>query len=215
MMVTKLTASKRVQGRWYVDFDTGESMKVTDTLVTEFVLTPGRELSDGEYTELREVAVVAAAKSRALNILGAKMCSSGQLRHRLIELGETQEIADETVEWCFEMQLLDDTEYARQVVAGYFARGYGARKIRDELYKRRVPRELWDNALEHVNSGSFAAMRALEIVEQKLRGEKPDYDDRRKLGAMLARRGFSWDEINAAFTLYAENVNQKDLEIDE
>jgi len=215
MTVTKLTASKRVQGRWYVDFDTGESMKVTDALVAEFALAPERELSDDEYTELREVAVVAAAKSRALNILGAKMCSSGQLRHRLIELGETQEIADETVEWCFEMQLLDDKEYARQVVAGYYSRGYGTRKIRDELYRRRVPRELWDDALEYVSGGGFAAKRAFELLEQKLRGEKPDYDDRRRLGAGLARRGFSWDEINEAFSLYKESADDGETDFED
>ena len=215
MTVTKLTASKRVQGRWYAEFDSGETMKVTDALVAEFALTPGRELTDDEYDELREVAVVAAAKSRALNILGAKMCSSGQLRQRLVELGETQEIADETVEWCFEMQLLDDKEYARQVAAGYFSRGYGARKIRDELYRRRVPREYWDDAIEYTESGGYAARRAFEILQQKLRGETPDYNDRRKHGATLARRGFSWDEINEAFSLYNENAENEDIDFED
>ena len=211
MTVTKLTASKRVQGRWYVDFDTGESMKVTDALIAEFALVPARELTDDEYSELHEVAVVTAAKSRALNILGAKMCSSGQLRHRLVELGDTEETADEVIEWCFEMQLLDDTEYARQIVTGYSDRGYGERKIRDELYRRRVPREHWDDALEYVRGGGYAAARVLEIMKQKLRGETPDFNDRRKLGATLARRGYSWDEINTAFSMYAKRLDNEDM----
>ena len=38
--------------------------------------------------------------------------------------------------------------YAAQVVRYYSAKGYGERKLRDELYRRGVPRELWDEALE-------------------------------------------------------------------
>ena len=215
MTVTKLTSSKRVQGRYYVDFESGETLRVTDALISEFSLAPERELTDEEYTDLRESAALAGAKSRALHILGAKMCSSGELKQRLVEFGENEDTAEEVCDWCAQMGLLDDVEYARQVALGYAARGYGARKIRDELYRRRVPRELWEDALEALSEGETAAERALEHIKKKLRGEKPDYDDRRKIGAALARRGFSWDEINAAFLLYAENANSEDLDFDE
>ena len=215
MTVTKLTASKRVQGRYYIDFESGETLHVTDALIAEFALSPERELTSEEYNDLRERAVEAGAKSRALHILGAKMCSSGELKRRLVELGENADTAEEVCEWCVEIGLVDDVEYARQVVEGYSARGYGARKIRDELYRRRVPRELWDGALEIVNDGEPAAERALEFLEKKLRGEAPDRDDRHKIGAALARRGFSWDEINAAFSLYIERADQEDLDFDD
>lgn len=213
--VEKLTASRRVQGRYYALFDSGETLKVTDALILQFALAPERELSDEEFAELRECAVEEGAKSRALHILGAKMCSSGQLKRRLVELGETPDTADEVCDWCIEMGLIDDAEYARQVAESYSSRGYGAMKIRDELYRRRVPRDYWDDALECAGDESDAAERALELIEKKLRGETPDRDDRRKIGASLARRGFSWDEINAAFSLYAENADFGDDAFDD
>ena len=46
------------------------------------------------------------------------------------------------------MGFLNDALYAEQVVRHYSAKGYGLRKLRDELYRRGVPRELWDEALE-------------------------------------------------------------------
>ena len=36
---------------------------------------------------------------------------------------------------------------ARMVVRHYAAKGYGPRKIRDELYRRGVPREFWEDAM--------------------------------------------------------------------
>ncbi len=204
MTVVKLTASKRVKGRFYVDFESGETLKVTDSLISEFGLAPERELTGDEFSELRELTVKANAKSRALRILGAKMRSSGELKRRLIELGESEETAGEVCEWCADMGLIDDAEYARQVISDYASRGYGMRKIRDELYRRRVPRELWDELLEEAEDLEDAAGRALEFINKKLRGGAPDRDDRRKISAALGRRGFSWDDINAAFSLYAD-----------
>ena len=47
-----------------------------------------------------------------------------------------------------ELGFLNDASYAEQVVRHYSAKGYGLRKLRDELYRRGVPRELWDEALD-------------------------------------------------------------------
>lgn len=210
MTVKKLTASKRIPGRYYVDFYNGETLRLTDELVVRYGLAPERELTADEFDALRTEAVDVNAKSRALNILGAKMCSSGFLKRRLVELGETPDTAEEVCEWCIDMGLIDDAEYARQIASGYFSRGYGFRKIRDEFYRRRVPRELWDEALETLENNENAAQNAVGFIEKKLNGAAPDRENRRKIASSLLRRGFSWDEINSAFSLYAESVDDND-----
>ena len=83
--------------------------------------------------------------------------------------------------------------YAAQVVRYYSAKGYGERKLRDELYRRGIPRELWDEALEGAADPSAAIE---EFLRKKWRGTLPD-DPRelKKASDALARRGYSWSDI--------------------
>jgi len=145
-------------------------------------------------------------KKRAMNVLSARQLTRAAMEKRLIELGETSENAADAADWLVEIGLINDAEYAAELVRGCVRRGFGARRIRDELYKRRVPRELWDDALAEIEDGETVAS-AVAFIERKLRGDAPDFDDKRKIGAALARRGHSWSDINAAFAEYAENLD--------
>ena len=92
-----------------------------------------------------------------------------------------------------ELGFLNDAAYAAQVVRYYSAKGYGERKLRDELYRRGIPRELWDEALEGAADPSAAIE---EFLRKKWRGTLPD-DPRelKKASDALARRGYSWSDI--------------------
>ncbi|MDR3209311.1 MAG: RecX family transcriptional regulator, partial [Oscillospiraceae bacterium] len=147
MVITKLTASKRVPGRFYVDFDDGATLRVPELVVSEYALYPERELDAAEYESVRAESETGLARQRALRVLGSRVMSRGEMEARLIKLGETEETAAETAEWLSDIGLIDDLEYARAIARGYSRRGYGSRRVRDELYKRRIPRGMWDEAL--------------------------------------------------------------------
>ena len=103
---------------------------------------------------------------------------------------EEQKVANDRME---ELGFLNDAAYAAQVVRYYSAKGYGERKLRDELYRRGIPRELWDEALEGAADPSAAIE---EFLRKKWRGTLPD-DPRelKKASDALARRGYSWSDI--------------------
>ncbi|MDR0905975.1 MAG: recombination regulator RecX [Oscillospiraceae bacterium] len=150
-------------------------------------------------------------KKRAMNILGARVLTRGAMEKRLKELGESDEDAADAADWLVEIGLIDDAAYAAELVRGCVRRGFGARRIRDEMYRRLVPRELWDDALAEIEDGETVAS-AEAFIERKLRGETPDFDDKRKIGAALARRGHSWSDINAAFANYIEGLDEENEE---
>ena len=82
----------------------------------------------------------------------------------------------------------------------YSAKGYGERKLRDELYRRGVPRDCWDGALEGL-SGPEEAIDA--FLQKKLRGaELSDPKVRRRAADALARRGYRWEDISAGLRRY-------------
>ena len=100
-----------------------------------------------------------------------------------------------------ELGLLNDGEYARTVVRHYSAQGYGVRKLRDELYRRGVPRELWEDALAELEPDTSGIDR---LLAQKLRGAEPTRENLKRASDYLARRGFGWEEISAAIERYRD-----------
>lgn len=175
---------------------------------------------DGDHdgTELELISEfetkLSKTKKRAVNVLGARQMTRAAMEKRLVELGESAEDAADAADWLAEIGLIDDAAYAAELVRGCVRRGFGARRIRDELYKRLVPRDLWDDALAEIEDGETVAS-AVAFIERKLRGESFDFDDKRKIGAALARRGHSWSDINAAFTEYAEGLDEENEDFEE
>jgi len=141
-----------------------------------------------------------STKKRALRILGNRNFSMQEMERRLVSKGETKENAGEAVKWLVELGYINDADYAGLIVRHYSTKGYGVSRIRDELYKRGIPRDLWDEKLEELNESKMNDA-SLEFLRKKL-GESKDKDDLRRAADALVRRGFSYDEANASINKY-------------
>ena len=150
-------------------------------------------------------------KKRALRMLGKRGFSEREMVKRLVDKGEAQEDAEETVRWLVELGYINDSDYASLIVRHYSGRGYGVSRIRDELYKRGISRELWDDKLDELNDSDLHDF-PLEFLTKKLRGSD-DRDDLRRASDALVRRGFSYDDARAAVSRYLESLETADLEV--
>ena len=142
-----------------------------------------------------EGAALSRTKDRALKLLGARAFGERELYDRLVEKGETEQNAAAAIAWLVELRLLDDAEYAAMLARRYAAKGYGPRRIRDELRRRKLPRELWDEALSELPEQDDTIDKLLRV---RLRSEEPDRAELKRATDALLRRGFNWDEIKAA-----------------
>ena len=68
-------------------------------------------------------------------------------------------------------------------------------KVINELYRRGVPRELWDEALE---TAPDAQETLACVIASKTRGKPLNEKDYKRLSDALLRRGFSWGEVKTA-----------------
>lgn len=147
------------------------------------------------------------ARRKALSLLEKRDYGRDELVSKLVEKGaeapDAEAAADKMVEYGF----VNDEKYAGMVVRHYAAKGYGAARVREELRRRRLPRELWDAALGQMPDNSAAAAA---ILAQKLRGRGADRDALRRAMSALVRRGFSWDEARRAADSYLA-----EMELDE
>lgn len=139
--------------------------------------------------------MVEDTKKRALRMLEKRDYSRGEMIDRLVKKGEAPEDAAAVADRLVELRLLNDENYAAMVVRHYAAKGFGAARIRNELYRRFVPRELWDGVLLDMpdTDGSLDA-----LLRAKLKTPDPDRAELKKATDALRRRGFSWDEIREA-----------------
>jgi regulatory protein len=208
--ITKLTQSEKDPQKYVAEFEDGQRLTVTVALIADFSLYTGRELDGEEYGALISSAASAASKARALRILGARNMSRRELSDRLARKGDSEERAEETADWLEKIGALNDEEYAVLIVRHYAHRGYGESRVRDELYRRGIPRELWEDALANLPDMEDTVYRAFSA---RMSGKKPDRTELKKATDALYRRGFSWDDIKTAIEKY--NAEIKDFSDDD
>ena len=179
--------------------DDGSILRVGEGEVIDFALYAGRELTAEEAESLTRAARSSGLKEKALNLLTVKPQSRKELERKL-EQWEASE--QETAAICDRMEelgLINDASYAAQVVRHYSAKGWGEHKLRDELYRRGVPRELWQQALEQAEDSTDAIDA---FIAKKLTGKQPDRALLKKVSDALVRRGFGWEEVRDALNRY-------------
>ena len=141
------------------------------------------------------------AKARALKLLVRRDYGEAELAAKLVEKGEEPEAAEQAAQRMVELGFVNDENYAGMVVRHYAAKGCGRQRIREELRRRRVPRELWDAALEELPDQTETLYR---LLETRLRGKAPEGEELRRACAYLVRRGFAWDEVREAAARLSE-----------
>jgi regulatory protein len=139
------------------------------------------------------------AKEKALRLLSRRDMSKKELTDKLMEKGVGPDDARRAADRMEELRFIDDGRYAGMVARHYASKGYGLRRIREEFYRRGVPREVWEAALEDLEAPDETLDRLLRL---KLRGREEDPAGLKKACDALARRGFSWEEIQAAAERY-------------
>lgn len=199
MKIVKMTQSKHVSDRWYADLEDGSKIQVNLNMIAEYSLFTGRDLTEAEVKNIRNNAEKTGVKARALRMLGARSMSGKEMFDKLCEKGIEEQIAAETVAWLENLGYINDREYAMMIVKHYAEKGYGRRRIIEELYRRGIEQNLRDEAMESMPETNNAIDA---LVEKKLRGKVPDKKELKKLTDMLARRGFSWSEISGALRRY-------------
>lgn len=200
-MITLTDLKQTGPERFLARFDNGEELRTTLAVVTKLSLYSGRTLTEDELSAVRDASARSRCRQRALRIIGARAMSVKELTDRLKEKGESPENAEDAAQWLLDMRLLDDAQYAAMCVRHYAAKGYGPGKIRNELYRRGIARELWDEALEELPEQDD---RIDALLRRKLKSDTPDRAELRKAADYLYRRGFGRDEIHAALARYSE-----------
>ena len=166
-------------------------MRLYRQTVEDFGLYPGMELDDSQMEALRTGAGKMSARMRAVRIVSATSVSKRDLEERLVRKGEDPRQARQAVEWMSDLNLVDDSQMAAQVVSRCISKGYGLSRARQALYEKKVPREYWEDALADYPDQSE---KIEEFLKSRLSDQPDEREVRRAVDALL-RRGHRWAEI--------------------
>ena len=195
MRIERIEKSKHKQERVLVFLEGGDLLRITGAELLRFGLYKGMDLSPALVVELQAAAQQSQLKQTAARMASGRMLSKKEVQRRLTKKGATEEQAADTADWLETLGAVDDEGYAGVIVRHYGAMGYGPGRVKQELHRRGVPRELWDEALE---TAPDAQETLACVIASKTRGKPLNEKDYKRLSDALLRRGFSWGEVKTA-----------------
>jgi regulatory protein len=204
MRIEKLSTSPDRAGRYRTELEDGTVLRLYRQTVEDFGLYSGMEMDAQFFSRLKDAAGLMSAKMRSVRIVSASSVSKRDLEQRLVHKGETPEQAREAVAWMSDLNLLDDSRVAEQVVSRCIAKGYGLMRAKQALYEKKIPKKYWDDALADYPDQDE---KIFDFLRSRLGG---DYDAKevKKCIDALMRRGHSYAVIRRA-------LNQLKLDTDE
>ena len=193
MILEKIEAL--TEDKLLLHLEDGSSLRCGPQELLDFGLRSGMELTEEKLDELREACAFWAVRRKAAALAAERAMSAGELRRKLTQKGADPEHARKAAQRLLELGVLDEGAYAAMVARHYAAKGYGRKRLEQELYRREVPRETWEQALEELPDSRD---QLDELVRKRLSAGPMDRAELNKLASSLLRRGYGWEEVRAA-----------------
>ncbi len=200
MRIEKIKPSQRKKGRILVILEDETILRVTEDVVLRFGLVQGMDIDEDAVLEVERAAGAAGTRAAAARMVGRRALSKEELQRKLIQKGASEEDASDAAGWLEDIGAIDDAGYAAMLARHYGERGYGPGRVREELRRRGIDRELWEEALQELPEPA-------EAIAAFLRRKAGDLSDRREVKRLtdaLLRRGFHWGDIRDALSRYAD-----------
>lgn len=202
MIVTEIKQQKRDPGKWNIYIDHVFAFALVAQDVRYFKLEAGKEISQETYDFIQRNLVYIKAQDMALRYLGYKMRTKAEVRHKLEEGDFSEETIEKVLEFLEKYGYCDDCAYARAFIQERLRlhpKGVYALKL--ELRQRGIDEKIVEEALADTDVNEVED--ALRWIEKKTKGILPKEEkEKQRLFAFLQRKGYGWDVIKEAFSLF-------------
>ena len=167
----------------------------------------GSDITEEQLDTLLTRSQYNRARERALYLLGLRDYACGELEKKL-HTEATPEIAAAVVSRLREVGLLDDDRYARRLARHLLEyKQYPRRRIEQELRHRGIDPATAADAVAALDGDDL--QQALALLEKKYYNKLNTPEDRRRVTAALARRGFSFGAIRSAMEQYGASDDEE------
>lgn len=196
MELTAAEPRRRGLVQLYLDGEPGPKIDQEVFLLSR--LKPGDWLEEEGLEELVERSDARRAREKALYLLEHRSHSKRELTEKIARTAASRQAAQAAADHLEELGLLDDQAYAESCAKELFLRKrYGARRVRQELARKGIDREIIDQVLalyEDQDPGEAISL----VLERRYPQWRQDERVRRRAVAALQRLGYSYEQIRSA-----------------
>jgi len=195
-VITAITAQKRNTQRLNISLD-GEYAFSLDRLTAAW-LKVGRKLSPEEIVSLQEKDEQEVAFNRALRYLSYRARSEAEMRKYLSDKGFSDHVSQTVIDRLKDERLINDPRFAQDWIDNRVSfRPRSQTQLRFELRNKGLSEDLIEDALQEADLDDIelACVAGKKLVGRYARLGWLDF--RQKLGAALARRGFSYETVRS------------------
>lgn len=194
------------QKRFRVALDGMEGLVLYGGELSRFGIREGALLAEEAYEELLDTVIKPRARERLLRALQVSDKTEQELRLLLAREGYPREAAEDAIAMAYRYHYIDDEAYALRYVE-QVGKKKSRRQLSAQMQRKGFPREIIERLLEEYPLDEKAQIQAL-LEKKGLRpGEKADDRQYARLMAMLARRGYSWQQISEAMEEWTDTDN--------
>lgn len=212
MTVTEIVPVGKNKSRVYMD-DTFVG-KLSNRDVSYWNLEVGTDVSDEMWHKIETECVITPGKRKALDLLLVRERTVQELRNKLRSLEYTETQIEAIMEYLAQYPYLDDVRYGvryivsvggtksrRQIEQTLLTRGLTKADVQEAFSRYAEEYTPTEDESDEEREREAAA----RLVRKKL-GERMEMsrEERQKLYATLARRGFSADAIRSVLSEYGE-----------
>lgn len=169
----------------------------------EWKAPDGKRSARKQGSPEQETGCGEAAKAREKGVYYLQFSSKTEeeMRRKLAEQGFSPASVDSAVKFLKERRYLNDEDYARRYLEKN-GKKKSRKQLQYELSRKGISREILELVFEEIPGDEREQI--LEILRKRqFPLDGGELEEKKKICAYLARRGYSWDDINAALDHYA------------
>ena len=169
-----------------------------------------KEINEEELTELLDAVSFRRAYNKGLDLLSRRPHGTKELVKKLCEKGHEKESAEKACDRLLELGLLNDEEFARMLANElYESKGYGIKRIKQELVFRGIEREIAENAIESLDIDTQT--RIILVIKKKYLNKINDEKGIKRAVDGLMRLGYSYSDIKNALNSISEFCEEEKI----
>lgn len=202
----RISSVRRTHGRAILTLTSGESIVMPRAMLKERPYRSGMPFDRAQFDAFLTERSASYALQKAVTLLASRDRTEKEIVDALRQNAYPEPTIARVMARLQQEGYLDDAAFAAHWTAARTARGWGARRIRQELCAKGVEREQIDRALSSADADSMAES-ALKVARKAAKGrDMSSPTERQKVIAALVRRGFDFSIARKALEIIEEEA---------
>lgn len=212
--ITAIRTQRRDQERVSVFLDDAFAFGLDQQIILDQGLHTGQTLTEADTGDLIALDETARATAAALQFLGYRPRSEGEIQRRLHQRGFTAGAIEITIAKLREWRYVDDGDFAQRWIENRLEhRPRSARLLAQELRQKGVDAGTAAEAIDAAAIDEVSGATALAADKLRKLSNLPEDVRTRRVTGFLARRGYGFSVIRAAMQELVRADDADDLDV--